>query len=745
MQPQLYVRGHPFVPTLLEWQTGVPVECGPDWTDAAIDAAIFKGNHVSAMTPESVALVRDDVAYQVSAGFCQIVPWQVLRQSRPPSLKISPLAVVPQTGRRGRMILDLSFDVRKEKEKGSRKMGPVIQPSVNSTTQVVVPEIPVRALGTVLPKLFLLMAATPADQVIHFSKIDLSDGFWRLITRQEDAYNFCYVMPSLSTGDPVLIVVPSALQMGWKQSPAAFCAATETGRDIIQGYIDQQVQLPPHVMEPFMAPTRPAKRQCTGHPSTQATYVFVDDYILAAVEDSSGTHLSSISRAALHGIHAIFPSPTVTGHVNGKDPISQKKLDKGDARWDPTKVILGFLVNGKHRTVCLPMEKAQRFTNEVTKVLKKQRISISKFSSLNGKLRHGASIFPAAKALFTPLNRALATKDNFVGLGKHSELRLALLDFKVLFADLAHRPTHVAELVRGEPDLVQFVDAAKRGAGGVLFGHTRHLPPTVWTVQFPPDIQARVVSNSNPGGDVTNSDLELAAVILGQMALGQVTSLRHTRCLTFSDNTPTVSWASKMASKAHTNVAYNLLRGLAMFQRTTCSAPPYLASIAGQSNGLADTASRIEKVLHPSAPPLSFTPVPLSALLTLFNSKFPLSQAKSWHGVTIPAAQLSNVISALRGQRLSLQRWTVTPGDGHGPIGQPSASLPTSTLGCETFPDCNNSLTSWLLANESDEDCFVTRAGRSNMGVSKRLYGTFAKPTCWLANQTLGELQAPPT
>jgi hypothetical protein len=331
-------------------------------------------------------------------------------------------------------------------------------------------------------------------------------------------------------------------------------------------------------------------------------------------------------------------------------------------------------------------------------------------------------------------------------LGKRSELRNALLDFKFLLSDLAKRPTHVAELVRGEPNMVQFVDAAKRGAGGVLFGHTRQLPPTVWTVQFPLDIQNRVVSQSNPTGDITNSDLELAVVVLGQMAMGQVTSLLHTRCIIFSDNTPTVSWASKMASKGEKTIAYNLLRGLAMFQRTTFSAPPYLASIAGQeSNGLADTASCIEKVLHPSAPPLSFTTVPLPALLTLFDSKFPLSQAKSWHGVTIPSEQLLNVISTLRGQQLTLQRWTVTPGCGLGNIGQNSASQPTSTLGCETFHNCKNSLTSWLSANESDADIFVSKASKSTMEVLKRLYGTFAKPTCWLDNQTLGALQAPST
>jgi hypothetical protein len=33
--------------------------------------------------------------------------------------------------------------------------------------------------------------------------------------------------------------------MGWAESPAYFCAATETGRDIIQGLVANETHLPP--------------------------------------------------------------------------------------------------------------------------------------------------------------------------------------------------------------------------------------------------------------------------------------------------------------------------------------------------------------------------------------------------------------------------------------------------------------------------------------------------------------------
>jgi hypothetical protein len=89
-----------------------------------------------------------------------------------------------------------------------------------------------------------LLDDAEADEVVMLSKIDLSDGFWRMLVASDKVWNFCYVLPD-PPGHPIRIVVPSALQMGWAQSPAFFCAVTETGRDIIQGLVAAPVKLPP--------------------------------------------------------------------------------------------------------------------------------------------------------------------------------------------------------------------------------------------------------------------------------------------------------------------------------------------------------------------------------------------------------------------------------------------------------------------------------------------------------------------
>ncbi len=111
-----------------------------------------------------------------------------------------------------------------------------------------------------------------ADEVVMFSKIDLSDGFWRMLVASDAVWNFCYVLPD-PPGHPIRIVVPSALQMGWAQSPAFFCAATETWRDIIQGLVSDRVELPPTALRSICTqPNQPNGAHRTA-PPTGSTFM----------------------------------------------------------------------------------------------------------------------------------------------------------------------------------------------------------------------------------------------------------------------------------------------------------------------------------------------------------------------------------------------------------------------------------------------------------------------------------------
>ena len=106
MQPQQLAVVHPFAQTLKQWRHGISVDCGRDWLWDVIEAAVKQGPHPTACTADAHTLFKEDIAYQVTAGFCKVMLWDDVKWMRPRNLKISPVALIPQVGRQGRIILD---------------------------------------------------------------------------------------------------------------------------------------------------------------------------------------------------------------------------------------------------------------------------------------------------------------------------------------------------------------------------------------------------------------------------------------------------------------------------------------------------------------------------------------------------------------------------------------------------------------------------------------------------------------
>ena len=97
MRPTGPALHHPLAATLSRWsQDGVDADCGNPWSRNALEASIAKGPHVSALTPEVIALVHKDVEYQCKGGFAEIVLWGDLKKAIQQHLKLSPVAMVPQ-------------------------------------------------------------------------------------------------------------------------------------------------------------------------------------------------------------------------------------------------------------------------------------------------------------------------------------------------------------------------------------------------------------------------------------------------------------------------------------------------------------------------------------------------------------------------------------------------------------------------------------------------------------------------
>jgi hypothetical protein len=91
-----------------------------------------------------------------------------------------------------------------------------------------------------------------------------------------------------------------------------------------------------------------------------------------------------------------------------------------------------------------------------------------------------------------------------------------------------------------QPCIIGACDAASHGMGGVHFSPTRDgIIPLLWRAKFDPTIPDRLVTFRNHKGDITNSDLELAASVVHADVLAQKVDIREHTVRNFYDNTAT--------------------------------------------------------------------------------------------------------------------------------------------------------------------------------------------------------------
>ena len=259
---------------------------------------------------------------------------------------------------------------------------------------------------------------------------------------------------------------------------------------------------------------------------------------------------------------------------------------------------------------------------------------------------------PAGKGLMGPIDAALRENRPFIPVRNDPLLRTTLQDFSTLIRLLDSRPTHCRELVVDDPGYVGYCDASKLGAGGVWLSGTRLLPPVVWRVEWPDDIRAMVVSSNNPTGTITNSDLEMAAMLLHFLVLEHLVCLKHVHVAAWCDNTPTVSWTNKLSS-SKSMVASRLTRALALRIHANDASPLISVSIAGVHNQMADIASRTFRADSATSDTFRLSD---DAFLRFFADSFPL-QGDSWRVFRVGDKLSSRIFSELRGQTSTLGSW----------------------------------------------------------------------------------------
>jgi len=389
MRPDPSIQHHPAYPLLFEYATeGCPVDCGVSWTREHLEAAIARGPHISAKEPEAAAALRREALEKVAQGEAEILRWEDIKDSPHKNLKISPLAAVPHKSRLFRAILDLSFQLR---------LRGIKLPSVNAETVPLSDHKAMEQMGKALWRLVNAVAKSKNEHgPIVFAKWDIKDGFWRLVVSEEDSWNFCYVLPRVNEEDPIEIVRPTCLQMGWCESPPLFCTASETARDIAQEQADNTELLEPHPLENLCLPNNfeclPSIRQSDQESMIKLLEVYMDDFIGLA-QAITKEELLHFTRAVLHGIHTVFPPPG-EGDDPEDEPISLKKLKQGDGRWDTQKEILGWLFDGLTKCMQLPPAKVLKIRKNIFQITNKKMVRIGELEQLNGKLMHASMGIP---------------------------------------------------------------------------------------------------------------------------------------------------------------------------------------------------------------------------------------------------------------------------------------------------------------------------------------------------------------
>ena len=568
------------------------------------------------------------------------------------------------------------------------------------------------------------------------AKWDIKDGFWRMDCAEGEEWNFAYVLPQ-EEGKPITLVVPTSLQMGWVESPPYFCAATETSRDISTEYIETGVNsLHRHKFEHYVVGASAyTDLPESGHDQHKFSYMVeinVDDF-MSLVIPVSKEQLRHVANAIMHGIHDVFPP----NNNDDDDPISEKKMKTGEGLYNTKKTLLGFDFDGDAKTMWLESAKREKLLTILKGWIRTGKrgsagIPFSDFESTIAKIRHAFQSIPAGCGLLSPCNRVLKMRPPNAYLQRNVAVLTAVEGCQTLLRESTKEPTRCRELVSGWPDYIGIVDASGHGVGGVIFGEISHCTPVVFRWEWPADIKNNIVTLSNPSGGLTNSDLEMAGLIMLWLVLeGVCPSLCEKRVTLFSDNSPTVSWVTRLASRKLL-VVEHLVQALALRLKTMHACPLTPLHIEGKRNAIADVPSRS------FGSNTAWACATNTDLLNLFNSRFPLPQQKSWTVYHPNCDVVMRVISALRMKPFVLDDWRRLPTRGRcvGEIGAPMSNT-WEWIRTYNKPHTPSEFDASQDSQPGREQASTDRDDKSKVARSLALSRPLARRSLWPATKTL--------
>lgn len=166
--------------------------------------------------------------------------------------------------------------------------------------------------------------------------------------------------------------------------------------------------------------------------------VYVDDFIAVTQDDHQ--RLCAVCATVLHSIDAFFrPNGKRNSNIRA-EPVSLKKLDKGDASWSTHKTILGWeIVDIMKKTISLPSHRKARLAEVLDSIQPHQiRISVTKWYKILGELCSMSLALPGSRGLFSSLEKALQ-------LQKSKQVSLTMQDFRWILNNISKWPIRITE------------------------------------------------------------------------------------------------------------------------------------------------------------------------------------------------------------------------------------------------------------------------------------------------------------
>lgn len=668
-------------------KNGVPVVLhSAPWSLSQLDARAARGSHPSAL--EHIDFLGEEFLDFGRKGFWILLPYEAIKNE--PGLRLSPLGVVPHDGRRPRVISDYSFWF------------------INGETADLAPPGAMQFGTAPLRMQEDLMRANPIFGPVYMSKNDMSDGFYRIRLTSSGSLKLAVILPAgLVPDQPQLVALPLVLPMGWTQSPPWFCACTETIADLTNEDLRRNKRFAPHplgikaAITDFQVEDHHLIRKIPkSHESRlydrplRKVEIFVDDFIGMGQNDPQNP-LENQRAALSHNIDKIFRPNRATDSPYRKEPQSLSKMEKGDCSWHTKKEALGWNWGATSRTLQLKQKRVEKALQLLQEVLNCKRVSLKRWQQILGVLRSLQPGMTGSEGNFSLLQDALVKQVN-----KRVYLSIAVKEQLHVFREFLEgheiRPTNLEELIPGRDIHIGACDAAKAGRGGVWF--TDGGQALIWRAPYPPAIQAQVISEKNPQGKLTNSDLELEGTILHHWVLGKLVPVKGETTYTACDNTPAVSWRQK--GSATSNKAKARLLRLASGLRREQGAHHRIGHISGKDNRMADDASRLWHLSD-------------EKLLTYFDSTYP--QSTSWQLFRIPT-EINCLLTSTMLDETSKVESVLQELKRLRPLGQnglnfvrPSIPIPVSSVA--TTPSTSSSCLESDTATESFEHPAVDRSG----------------------------------